>query len=190
MSIDHYCAPTLGATPYVAVPPTTSQPLHRLKAVRRQQNLSRHVVASRLGITVEEVQRQENEDCDIPLSTLYAWERALRVPAAELLVGADEKEPCSVAMRSLLLRLMKTVQMISERTKQNSIRWMSETMASQLIEVMPELANVGAWTVGDKPRGPRDLGAAARRGLADGLFVDGVRCESASFAASYSGVDY
>jgi transcriptional regulator with XRE-family HTH domain len=190
MSIDHCCAPTMGATPYFTVPPTDSEPLHRLAAVRRQQGLSRHAVASRLNISVEQVRQQENESCDLPLSTLYAWQRALDVPATELLVGPDDRQPCSVAMRSLLLRLMKTVQTISERTKQDSIRWMAETMAGQLIEAMPELADVGGWCVGGKPRGLKDLGAAARRGLAASIFVDHDTCESASLSASFSGVGF
>ena len=172
MSIGYCYVTDMGAAPYVAVPPTDSQPLHRLAAVRRQQGVSRHAVARRLKIDVEQVRQQESESSDLPLSTLYAWQNILDVPIAELLVEPGDGLPSSILMRSQLLRLMKTVQTILEKTKQESVRRMAQTMVGQLVEIMPELADVGAWNIGGRQRRRSELGVAAQRRLADEVFVE------------------
>jgi len=172
MSIGHCYVTEMGAVPYVAVPAAESQPLHRLAAVRRQQGLSRCAVAHRLNIETEQVRQQESEGSDLRLSTLYAWQNILDVPVAELLVEPGDGLPSSVLMRSQLLRLMKTVQVISEKTKQVSVRRMAQTMVGQLVEIMPELANVGAWNISGRQRRRSELGVAAQRRLPDEMFVE------------------
>jgi len=140
--------------------------------VRRLQGLSRRKVARRLNVDTEQVRRQERETADLPLSALYAWQEALDVPVAELLVDAGDPLTLPVLKRSQLVRLMKTVLAVCERAKQESIRRMGRTMADQLIEIMPELAKVGAWHAVGKRRNLRELGAAAHRRLADEVFVE------------------
>jgi hypothetical protein len=49
---------------------------------------------------------------------------------------------------------------------------MAETMAGQLVEIMPELANIGPWHSVGKRRRLNELGIAAQRRLADDVFVD------------------
>jgi hypothetical protein len=70
MSIGHSYITEVGSAPYVALPPGNAQPLHRLATVRRQQGVSRHTVARRLKIEIEQVHQQETESSDLPLSTL------------------------------------------------------------------------------------------------------------------------
>jgi len=67
---------------------------------------------------------------------------------------------------------MKTVLAISEKSKQQSVRRMAETMASQLTEIMPELANVGPWHTVGKRRRLSELGVAANRHLTEEVFID------------------
>jgi transcriptional regulator with XRE-family HTH domain len=172
MSIGHCYVAEMGAVPYVAVPPVGSQPLHRLATVRRQQRISLHTVARRLNVGIEQVQQQECESNDLPLSTLYAWQKALEVPVAELLIEPDDGLPSSILMRSQLVRLMKTVQTISEKTRQESVRRMAQTMVGQLVEIMPELAEVGAWNITGGQRRRGELGVAAQRRLADEVFIE------------------
>jgi len=172
MSIEHCDATGVGAVQDVAVPATGGQPLQRLAAVRRQQGLSRGTVARQLNIETEQVRQQESEGSDLRLSTLYAWQNILDVPVAELLVEPGDGLPSSVLMRSQLLRLMKTVQVISEKTKQVSVRRMAQTMVGQLVEIMPELANVGAWNISGRQRRRSELGVAAQRRLPDEMFVE------------------
>jgi transcriptional regulator with XRE-family HTH domain len=190
MSVGFCCVTEVGAAPYVPVPMISSQPLHRLAAVRRQQGLSRHTVARRLRIDAEQVRQQESESCDLPLSMLYAWQKILEVPIAELLVEPDDGLPSSILMRSQLVRLMKTVQTISEKAKQESVRRMAQTMIGQLVDIMPELAEVGAWNIGGRQRRRSDLGVAAQRRLGDEVFVEHDDDEHARLYAAFGDASY
>jgi len=172
MSIEHCDATGMEAAQVVAVPATGSQPLQRLAAVRRQQGLSRSTVARRLNIEIEQVRQQESESSDLPLSMMYAWQKVLEVPIAELLVEAGDALSSPVLERSQLVRLMKTALAISEQTKQESVRRMVQTMVGQLVEIMPELANVSAWHAVGKRRRLSELGVAAQRRLPDKFFMD------------------
>jgi hypothetical protein len=129
-------------------------------------------VASRLRIGVEEVRRQESEGSDLPLSALYAWREILDVPIAELLVEPSDDLPSPILMRSRLVRLMKTVRTTLDKAKQDSVRWLVQTMINQLVEIMPELSEVGVWNVGGRQRRRSELGVAAERRLATDMFVD------------------
>ena len=129
-------------------------------------------MASRLNIGIEQVRQQEDENSDLPLSTLYAWREILDVPVAELLVEPDDGLPSSILLRSQLMRLMKTVRTILEKTKQDSVRWMAQTMINQLVEIMPELSEVGVWNIGGRQRRRSELGVAAQRRLATDMFVE------------------
>jgi transcriptional regulator with XRE-family HTH domain len=162
----------MDSVPFVAVPPAVGRPLHRLATVRRQQRVSLHAVARRLGIGVEAVRQQECETSDLPLSALYGWQSVLDVPIAELLVEPDDGLPSSILLRSQLVRLMKTVQTISEKAKQESVRRMAQTAINQLVEIMPELAEVGVWNIGGRQRRRNELGVAAHRRLSDDVFVE------------------
>ena len=172
MSLDYCCATDVGAAPYVAVPPTDARPLHRLATVRRRQGVSRHAVAGRLKIGVEEVREQETESNDLPLSTLYAWRDVLDVPIAELLVEPSDGYSPSILARSQLVRLMKTIRTILAKTKQDSVRSLAQTMVNELVEIMPELAEIGVWTIGGRRRRLSEVGVAAERRMAADMFVE------------------
>ena len=172
MNIGHCDATGVATVQDVAVPAASSQPLQRLAAVRRQQGLTRRTVARRLNIEIEQVRQQESESSDLPLSMVYAWQKVLEVPVAELLVEAGDALTSPILMRSQLVRLMKTVLAISEQTKQESVRRMVQTMVGQLVEIMPELANIGPWHAVGKRRRLNELGVAAQRRLGEELFID------------------
>jgi transcriptional regulator with XRE-family HTH domain len=154
------------------VPAAEERVLQRLATVRRLQGLSRRTVARRLNLDVEEVRRQENQSADISLSALYAWQRALEVPVAELLTDVGSSLVSPILERSQLVRLMKTVLAVREQAKQESIRRMAQTMIEQLTEIMPELADVGPWHAVGKRRRLNELGVAAQRHLAEDVFLD------------------
>ena len=172
MSIAHCDTANSETSHDIAVPATNHRPLQRLAMVRRSQGISRRTVARRLNIEVEQVRQQECDAADLPLSMLYAWQKALDVPLGELLVEADESLVSPVLERSQLVRLMKTVLAIREQTKQESIRRMTQTVCDQLVEIMPELASVGPWHAVGKRRRLSELGVAAQRRLAEEVFVD------------------
>ena len=171
MSIGHCGVVGLGP-PNVALPPTDCRPMQRLASVRRQQGISRRTLARRLNVDIEQVEQQESETADVPLSVVYAWQKALDVPLTELLVEASDGLTTPVLERSQLVRLMKTVLAVAEQARQESIRRMAQTMANQLIEIMPELAQVGPWHTVGKRRHLNELGIAAQRRFPDDVFID------------------
>jgi transcriptional regulator with XRE-family HTH domain len=147
-------------------------PLHRLATVRRLQGVSRRTLARRLNTEVTEIRRQEEETADLPLSTLYDWQRALEVPVAELLVESEDALSEPLLKRAQLVRLMKTALAIQEQADQDAIRLMAQTLVDQLLEIMPELRGVSAWHAVGKRRRLDELGIAAERTLSDDVFLD------------------
>ena len=154
--------------------PTTGdgKPLHRLGTVRRLQGVSRRAVARRLNVDVSVVKQQEDETSDLPLSTVYKWQQMLEVPIGELLV--DDEDPLSptVMKRARMVRLMKTVLSILERSNQPAIRRMAQNLVNQLVELMPELKGVTAWHAVGQRRRLTEYGRAAERRLSPDVFLD------------------
>ena len=172
MSTGHCGVTGVGLPLGVVLPAANSPALHRLAAARRQQGISRRVIARRLNIDLDQVRQQECETADLTLSTLYAWQKALEVPVAELLVEANESLAAPVLKRSQLVRLMKTVLEIAEQTHEESIRRMAQTMIAQLTEIMPELAEVAPWHAIGERRRRDELGVAALRRFSDEVFLN------------------
>ena len=78
--------------------------MHRIATVRNQENMSLRTVARKTGIPFETLQQQEHEYEDMPLSALYAWQEALNVPLADLLVEPDDNLSPSIAKRAQLVK--------------------------------------------------------------------------------------
>jgi transcriptional regulator with XRE-family HTH domain len=155
----------------VPLPPTRRR-LHRLAEVRRRQGVSVRTLARRLGVDLEEVRRQEMETSDLTLSQLYRWQEVLEVPINELLVDPEDSVSPPILQRAQLVRLMKSALAIKTSAKQESIRRMVQTLIDQLLEMMPELAEVGPWHAIGKRRRLDELGIAAQRRLSDSVFLD------------------
>ena len=172
MSIVDYGTTAWKVSREVPVPVASKRLLHRLRVVRRRQGLSRRKVAQRMNVEIEQVRQQERATSDMSLSTLYAWQKVLDVPVAELLVEVGDSLASPILERSQLLRLMKTVLAVREQARQGSIRRMAQTMYDQLVEIMPELANVQPWHNGSKRRRLNELGVTAQRCLAEQVFID------------------
>ena len=151
--------------------PTSKRPLQRLGAVRSREGITRRTVARRLKTSINDIKRQEDETTDILLSTLYQWQEVLEVPMSELLVGVEEPLSSPVKKRAELLRIMKTVVTILERTGETPIRRMAQTLVEQLIELMPELEGVSPWPAVGKSRLPSEYGQTIHRRLPDELFL-------------------
>jgi len=148
---------------------TSQRPLHRLATVRKQQGISQRNVARRLGVDVSTVCEHEQEDADLMLSTLYAWQKVLEVPVSELLVDSDAPLSPPVMERARLVKLMKTAAAIMEKAHSNALRRLVTMMVEQLLEIMPELRDVSAWhTIGQR-RTLDDYGRAVERQLPDDL---------------------
>jgi len=155
-------------------PVETRCALHRLRAVRKTECISRRNLARKLKTSVAQVLQQEEPGHDMTLSTLYQWQRALGVPVADLLVEQDDVELSQpILKRSRMLRLMKTAQSIQEMATQPRVRRMTQNIIEQLIEIMPELQDVGPWPLVGQRRSLSELGRAVERFLPMSAFSEG-----------------
>ncbi len=175
MSIAHDIPFDAGLDPMAGppVPPAAGpRPLHRIAEARRQQGISARSAARRLRTTMDQVRREEEPTCDMPLSELYRWQRALQVPITELLVDSEAPLSEPVLTRARLLRVMKTVRAIKETAGAAPIVRFATMLEQQLIEMMPELKEVDAWHSVGQRRSPNELGRAAERVIPDSFFSD------------------
>lgn len=160
--------PATGAT-------SESRPLHRIAEVRRQQGVSVRSITRKLGLSVEEVERQENPATDLTISQLCEWQQALEVPLQNLLVDLDAPLSGPVLTRARMLRVMKTIQAIREAARDPGIGRMATMLVEQMVEVMPELKEVSGWhTVGQR-RTQDEVGRVAERPIADTFVQDSMR---------------
>lgn len=124
--------------------------LHRIREVRREQGVSSKRASQLMGKSVEAIRAEEAETTDLRLSQLYEWQRLLEVPIEDLLVEPHSPLSEPVLKRARMVRLMKTVQAIMERSNQPSVRRLAQTMVNQLVEIMPELEGVTPWNSLDR----------------------------------------
>ena len=144
--------------------------LHRVAAVRRQQGLSLRSAARQLGKDVKSVRREEGENTDLRLSELYQWQQVLGVPLTDLLEDPGTSLSRPVLERARMVRIMKTVKALVDRVDSTPANRLVQTLVTQLVEIMPELAEVGAWhTVGQR-RSLDEFGRAAERVVPDDVF--------------------
>ena len=143
---------------------------HRIAEVRRSQGVTLRNVARRLGLSLPLVRRQECADCDLRLSDLQRWQDVLEVPIAELLVEGEGQLSGPVLERSRMVKLMKTAAAIRERTEGTPVGRMVKMLIEQILEIMPELSDVGPWHSVGQRRPLDDLGRAARMAVPEELF--------------------
>ncbi|MFM7137096.1 MAG: helix-turn-helix domain-containing protein [Planctomycetota bacterium] len=144
--------------------------LHRIAEVRRQQGVTLRNVARRLGIPLPVVRRQEQPDCDLRLSDLLRWQEVLEVPVAELLVEADGQLSGPVLARSRMVKLMKTAAAIRDRAQDPSVARMVTMLVEQILEIMPELADVTPWHSVGQRRTREEVGRTARMVVSEEMF--------------------
>jgi transcriptional regulator with XRE-family HTH domain len=156
--------------PSTPVPVPQGTRLHRLASVRRLQGVSRRTIARRLNVDIATVKRQEEETNDMPLSLLYQWQALLDVPAAELLVDSGECLSGPVLERARMIRIMKSVLSILERSNQPAVKRMAQNLVEQLVELMPELKGVSAWHAVGQRRRLDEYGRAAERRISRDMF--------------------
>lgn len=147
-----------------------NRPLHRLSVVRRQQGISQRNIARRLNVDITVARQQEEETTDLPLSVLYQWQKVLDVPISELLVDSESPLSPPVMERARMVKVMKTVAAIVEKATTPSMKRMVQMLCNQLLEIMPELADVAPWhTVGQR-RTLEEYGRVVERQLPDDMF--------------------
>ncbi len=141
--------------------------LHRLREVRQQQGISLRRIARHLKVDIREARIQEEESHDLPLSTLYAWQKILDVPVSDLLVEADSSLSPPILERARMVKVMKTAAAILEKSEVLPIRRMAQMLVDQLLEIMPELEGVSPWHAVGQRRTLDELGRAFDRRITD-----------------------
>jgi transcriptional regulator with XRE-family HTH domain len=168
---------TRAEAPASAVPiadAVSHRPLQRIREIRQQQGLSLRTCARRMQATVQQIRHQEEDDADMMLSDLYRWQRALEVPVVDLLVDLDAPLSAPVLQRARLLKMMKTALAIRESSEDDSVRRLAQTLADQLVEIMPELKDVSPWhTVGQR-RTLEELGRIAEHVIPERILMESV----------------
>ncbi len=149
--------------------------LHRIRTVRLQQGVSMRTAARHTGVDVRSLRLQEQETTDLRLSDLRKWQKALDVPLAELLVEPDDRLSPPVMERARMVRVMKTVAAIYDRSKSPNIRRMAEMLREQLIEIMPELAEVSPWHNYGQRRSLDEYGRITEQTYSDDLLCRSCR---------------
>jgi hypothetical protein len=123
-----------------------------------------------MGTDVRQLRHQEGETTDLRLSDLYQWQRVLDVPIVDLLVEPGSPLSRPVLERARLVRLMKTVAAIREQATTPSVKRLAQTMTDQLVEIMPELKDVGPWHSVGQRRSLSEYGRAAERCISEDFF--------------------
>lgn len=133
--------------------------LHRVAEVRQQQGVTERTMARRLGMDLKSYRRLEDPTCDLSLSELMMLQAALDVPVADLLV---EHHALSrpTQERAKLLKVMKTAAALREAKISPRADRMAQMLCEQLIDLMPELAEVSGWPQFGARRGISAIGKA------------------------------
>ena len=158
----------------VSMPSSKKSPtrvvMHRIAEVREQQGVSLRSASRQIGKDVRELRRQEDETSDLTLSELYAWQQVLGVPAADLLSEPNPTLSRPVLERARMVKVMKTVKAIQECARTAATQRLAQTLFEQLVEIMPELAEVGAWHSVGQRRSLNEFGKAAERLFSEDAF--------------------
>lgn len=147
--------------------PPADKRLNRLHVVRKQQGLSVRTAARHLRVDIRELRRQEQPSTDLTLSELYAWQKVLDVPIADLLVDPGTPLSRPVLERARLVKLMKTVLAIGEESESQQVQKLVQGMVELLVEVMPELEHIGPWPSMGRQRSMDEQGQAAERCISE-----------------------
>ena len=148
------------------------KPLHRIREIRAQHDVSLRSLARKMHVPMREIRAQEDPSCDLPLTAVYLWQQALNVPAAEILVEPDDRLSAPVNIRARLLRMMKTVITILEEPQPDRTCNLLENLKNDILAVMPEVEHIDRWHGSGGPRDSEDIAAAVLRQVNEELLRD------------------
>jgi hypothetical protein len=125
-----------------------------------------------LRTDIRQLRDEEDEHADLPLSRVYAWQKLLEVPLIELLVESSSPLSAPVLERARMVRVMKTVAAILEKTDNPGTRLLAQNLADQLCEIMPELEGVSPWPTVGQRRSLQEYGRIVERPFSDDVWRD------------------
>jgi len=166
-------SPSPSPSPPSPIPASPKPLLHRISEVRQQQGTSLRSVARKLDIPIQDIRAQEEATTDLRISDLLKWQEMLEVPLADLLIDTEGPLSEPVNKRASMLRVMKTAKAILESTEKRSTKRLATMLVEQLVQIMPELADVSAWHSVGQRRTQDEVGRIMERPVPDSLFSDG-----------------
>lgn len=137
--------------------------MHRIREVRENEGITIGAMARRMKRTVSELKRQECEDADLRLSEIYRWQSALKVPLMELLAEPGYGVSAEIRHRAGLTRVAKTARSLLRSSRTPATQRLAESLVEQLVEIMPELEEQGAWPDRGVPKAATELGRVAEQ---------------------------
>lgn len=149
--------------------------LHRIRELRKQQGITLRTVSRKLGMPASVVREEEKPESDMLVSQLAQWADILDVPIADLLEEPQNNLSSPIRERAKLVRIMKTVKAISERTQEPNVGILAEVLIDQLTDLMPELAEINAWNNVGQRRSTSDLGQVAQRSISCESLIHAMR---------------
>ncbi len=130
---------------------------HRVREVRVLQGVSLRTMARRLGVDVKTCRELEAPSTNLTLAELRAIQQALDVPLGDLLIDRDSLAR-PVEERAKMVKVMKTAVSLREMKAPIRVHRLAQMLCEQLIEIMPELREVGGWPQFGARRGKSVLG--------------------------------
>jgi hypothetical protein len=146
--------------------------MHRIAEVLMQECVSIRAAAQQMKLSPTQVRAELDPGCDLPLSALYRWQRALNVPVTDLLREPGMSLSPQVQFRSGLLKAMRTVRSIQEQAEGESVRLLATQLVQQLGDLMPELNHVTSWPAYGQRRKLDEYGAIVDKQVPDDLLMD------------------
>ena len=125
--------------------PEIPKALNCISQVRQRQGMTLRTVARRWDLEISDIRQMEQPTADLRISELHAWQRLLEVPLHELLVDTELPLSPHVLQRAQLIRLMKTIVTLRDKSTEPEAQHLIERLLLQVVEIMPELKNVGPW---------------------------------------------
>jgi len=152
--------------------PSNSRPLHRISKVRQQQGISLRSIARKFCRSTREIQSEEDMCHDMKISDLLRWQQILDVPLVDLLEDPDAPLSNPISKRANLLRIMKTAKAIEESAQKINVKRLAAMLIQQLVELMPELADVAPWHSIGQRRSQTEVGKIAEHPISEQFFND------------------
>lgn len=119
--------------------------LHRIAEARKQQGISLRTVSRRTGLDIKTLRSQEEPCADLTLSQVNVWQAALDVPLVDLIEDHQDALSRPVKERACMVRIMKTAVALKEVGGSARCQRLAEMLIQQLLELMPELEQIGGW---------------------------------------------
>lgn len=142
---------------------SSGRPMNRIREIREQQGMTLRTCARRMRLDMRSLRAQEEPTADLRLSQLRLWQEALEVPLVDLIEETNAPLSRPVMERARMIRLMKTAQAIVEQADSLAVKRFATMLVEQLVEVMPELAEVTGWHSVGQRRTLDEMGQTAMR---------------------------